>query len=105
MGREGLFVNDTELAAIFKALSHPARLQIIRHLMTAERCICGEIVEILPLAQSTVSQHLKQLQSAGLIQGEIDGPRRCYCLDRAQWRAFTESTRALLATRLMETLP
>ena len=73
---------DERLASLCKALGHPARVAILRHLLQVDRCICGEIVNILPLAQSTVSQHLKQLKEAGLIRGEIEGPRICYCADR-----------------------
>jgi ArsR family transcriptional regulator len=72
---------DGELARFAKALGHPARVQILRLLARKETCVCGEIVEQLPLAQSTVSQHLKLLGDAGLIRGEIDGPRTCYCID------------------------
>lgn len=72
---------DDEIAAFAKALAHPARVQILRLLVRRGMCICGEIVDELPLAQSTVSQHLKVLKEAGLIQGEIDGPRTCYCVD------------------------
>ena len=72
---------DAELAALAKAIGHPARVRILRILVRRESCICGEIVEELPLAQSTVSQHLKILKDAGLIRGEIDGPRVCYCVD------------------------
>ncbi|MBR9984946.1 MAG: winged helix-turn-helix transcriptional regulator [Desulfosarcina sp.] len=68
-------------AGICKALGHPARIRIIEHLRAIDRCICGEIVQILPLAQSTVSQHLKVLKAAGLVKGEVEGPRTCYCLD------------------------
>jgi len=70
-----------ELAGLFKALAHPVRLKIIDHLKKVNCCICGEIVEILPLSQSTVSQHLKHLKAAGLVKGEIEGPRTCYCID------------------------
>ena len=70
-----------QLAAQAKALSHPARLEILRVLAERETCICGEIVADLPLAQSTVSRHLKVLKEAGLVQGTIDGPSVCYCLD------------------------
>ena len=73
---------DRQLATLCKALGHPARVAILRHLLQVDRCICGEIVSIIPLAQSTVSQHLKQLKDAGLIRGEIEGPRICYCADR-----------------------
>jgi DNA-binding transcriptional ArsR family regulator len=72
---------DEELAALSKAVGHPARVQILRLLARREECICGDIVDELPLAQSTVSQHLKVLKEAGLIRGEIDGPRVCYCIE------------------------
>ena len=72
---------DEELALLAKALGHPARVQIMRLLVRREACICGDIVDELPLAQSTVSQHLKVLKEAGLIRGQIDGPRTCYCVE------------------------
>jgi ArsR family transcriptional regulator len=72
---------DAELATLTKALGHPARVQIMRLLVRREACICGDIVDELPLAQSTVSQHLKVLKAAGLVKGEIDGPRVCYCVE------------------------
>jgi ArsR family transcriptional regulator len=72
---------DEELAAFARALGHPARVQIMRLLVRREGCVCGDIVDELPLAQSTVSQHLKVLKDAGLIRGEIDGPRTCYCVE------------------------
>ena len=72
---------EEELAMLAKALGHPARVQILRLLTNRVSCVCGEIVDQLPLAQSTVSQHLKVLKDAGLIRGEIDGPRICYCLE------------------------
>jgi ArsR family transcriptional regulator len=72
---------NERLAALAKALGHPARVAIVRLLMRRESCVCGEIVDELPLAQSTVSQHLKQLKEAGIIRGEIDGPRVCYCVE------------------------
>jgi ArsR family transcriptional regulator len=72
---------DEELAALTKALGHPARVQIMRLLVRREACICGDIVDEIPLAQSTVSQHLKVLKEAGLIRGDIDGPRVCYCVE------------------------
>lgn len=72
--------NET-LARLAKALGHPARVAILRLLLGRESCVCGEIVDELPLAQSTVSQHLKQLKAAGLVQGTVDGPRVCYCVD------------------------
>ena len=72
---------DEELALLSKALGHPVRVQIVRLLTLRESCVCGDIVKELPLAQSTVSQHLKVLKDVGLIRGEIDGPRTCYCLE------------------------
>lgn len=76
---------EQDLANFAKAISHPARIAILKVLAQRQECICGEIVEVLPLAQSTVSQHLKELQKAGLIKGTIDGPRSCYCID---WETF-----------------
>lgn len=73
--------SDIQLANIAKALSHPARVKILRLLNQADRCIVGDLVEALPLSQSTVSQHLKELKRAGLIRGEIEGPKTCYCLN------------------------
>jgi ArsR family transcriptional regulator len=72
---------DAELALLAKAVGHPARVQILRLLVRREACVCGDIVDELPLAQSTVSQHLKVLKDAGLIRGDIDGPRVCYCVE------------------------
>ena len=76
------------LAKYAKALSHPARLAIVEKLAKQKSCICGEIVEVLPLAQSTVSQHLKSLKDAGLIKGEIEGLKSCYCLDDKAFEEF-----------------
>ncbi len=72
---------DAQLSAWAKALGHPARLMILRLLAARNACICGDIVGELPLAQATVSQHLKVLKDAGFISGEIDGARVCYCLN------------------------
>ena len=72
---------EKNVARLAKALSHPARVAILAILAKRNECICGEIVEVLPLAQATVSQHLKELKSVGLIKGEIDGPRSCYCIN------------------------
>jgi len=82
---------DTEaFAKICKALAHPVRIKILTYLKSVNRCICGEIVDMLPLAQSTVSQHLKHLKAAGLIQGEIEGPRTCYCIDATVLERFKQ---------------
>jgi len=72
---------DMWLADIAKALSHPARIQILKILTGLDVCMCGDIVDLLPLSQSTVSQHLKELKRVGLIKGEIEGPKVCYCVD------------------------
>ena len=72
---------DNSLADQLKALAHPARLEILQVLARRRRCVCGEVVKVMPLAQATVSQHLKVLKDAGLIRGEIEGRNSCYCLD------------------------
>lgn len=69
------------LAKLAWAVAHPARVRIVQLLLSRTSCVCGEIVEEMPLAQSTVSQHLKILKDSGLVQGEIDGPRICYCIN------------------------
>ena len=84
---------DEELAALGKAIGHPARVQILRLLDRRTACICSDIVEEIPLAQSTVSQHLKVLKEAGLIRGDVDGPRVCYCIEPRALRRL----RALVA--------
>jgi ArsR family transcriptional regulator len=71
-----------DFAKLAWAIAHPARVQIVRLLIGREACVCGEIVDQLPLAQSTVSQHLKILKESGLIQGAVDGPKVCYCINR-----------------------
>lgn len=85
---------DELLARLAKALGHPIRIAILRRLARVEGCYVGQIVEELPLAQSTVSQHLKQLRDAGLIRGEIEGPRVCYCIEPAvlaQFKALVDT--------------
>ena len=86
---------DAEFATLAKALGHPARVQILRFLLSQDSCMCGDIVEHLPLAQSTVSQHLKLLKAAGLIRGTIDGPRVCYCVETAALERFKQLASAL----------
>jgi DNA-binding transcriptional ArsR family regulator len=83
--KEEFTQKEQDLAHFAKAMAHPARIAILKVLAQRNECICGEIVELLPLAQSTVSQHLKELKTAGLITGTIDGPRSCYCIN---WKAF-----------------
>lgn len=86
---------DMELAKLAKALGHPARVAIVRHLLGKGECDCGSIVGRLPLAQATVSQHLKVLKEAGWIQGSIDGPRVCYCARPETARRFLALAREL----------
>lgn len=69
------------LAGFAKAIAHPARIEILKVLAEKNQCICGEIVEVMPLSQSTVSQHLKALKKAGIVQGEVEGVRSCYCIN------------------------
>ncbi len=80
-------VKENRLAKYGKALSHPARIAILKLLAQKQTCVCGDIVDELPLSQSTVSQHLKELKEAGLIKGEIEGAKVCYCIDEKEWRA------------------
>ncbi|MEO5650383.1 MAG: metalloregulator ArsR/SmtB family transcription factor [Ginsengibacter sp.] len=87
---EEFTLKDNRIAKYAKALSHPARIAILRLLIKKQSCICGDIVEELPLSQSTVSQHLKELKEAGLIQGDIEGARVCYCIDKKEWKAAKE---------------
>lgn len=82
---EDFSTKDVTIAKYAKALSHPARISILNLLIQKQTCICGDIVEELPLAQSTVSQHLKVLKEAGLIKGEIEGSTVCYCIDEEEW--------------------
>ena len=76
---------QNDLAVITKALGHPARIAILQFLAKTKSCVCGDIVNELPLSQSTVSQHLSELKKAGLIKGDIDGPSVCYCIDTKTW--------------------
>lgn len=88
--------SQKRVAELMKAFGHPARVAIIQLLAERESCICGDITEELPLAQSTVSQHLKALKKAGIIKGEIDGVRTCYCLNEEGVREMEELFTPLL---------
>lgn len=83
--KEAFGKKEIELADFANAISHPARVLILKTLAKSDSCICGEIVEALPLAQATVSQHLKELKNAGLIKGTISGTKSCYCIN---WKTF-----------------
>lgn len=81
---------QNDLAVLAKALGHPARIAILQFLVKTKACICGDIVDELPLSQSTVSQHLNELKKAGLIQGNIEGPSVCYCINERAWKKASE---------------
>lgn len=83
------------LAKYAKALAHPARIAILQFLAKKQTCICGDIVGEIPLSQSTVSQHLKELKEAGLIKGDIEGAKVCYCIDEKEWKAAQQSLNKL----------
>jgi len=95
---EEFTVKQNKIAKYAKALGHPARVAIIELLVKKQACICGDIVDVLPLSQSTVSQHLKELKESGLIKGDIDGVKVCYCIDEKEW----ENAKSYL-TSLFET--
>lgn len=88
-------VDDEQLAAMAKALGHPARVRILRLLVARNACVTGDLVAELPLAQSTVSEHLRILREAGLIQGEIEGPRTSYCVNRVGLAALQRAVLSL----------
>ncbi len=82
---EKFSLEQNKLADFAKAFGHPARIAIIQHLLKVNACVCGDLVEELPLSQSTVSQHLKELKKAGIIKGEMEGTKVCYCMDEKAW--------------------
>jgi DNA-binding transcriptional ArsR family regulator len=88
---------DVTVAKYAKALGHPARIAILRILLERQACICSDIVEELPLSQSTVSQHLKELKEAGLIKGDIEGKKICYCIDAVAWQQAQQLLQVLFA--------
>ena len=77
---------QNQIASIAKALAHPARIAILEFLLQHQSCICNDLVQELPLAQSTITQHLRELKAVGLIKGEIEGPKMNYCIDAAAWQ-------------------
>ena len=93
---------QNELAILAKAMGHPARIAIIEFLLKTESCICGDIVNELPLAQPTVSQHLKELKNAGLIKGNIEGTSICYCINEVGFnrlKSFFQNINEYLSTK------
>jgi len=81
---------QNKLATMLKALAHPARIAILQQIINANACICGDLVDELGLAQATISQHLKELKTAGLIQGTIEGVSICYCIEPKAWKLLSE---------------
>jgi len=81
---------QNRLAIMLKALAHPARIAILQQIIKANACICGDLVGELGLAQATISQHLKELKNAGLIQGTIEGASVCYCIEPGAWKLLSE---------------
>ncbi|MCC5928623.1 MAG: winged helix-turn-helix transcriptional regulator [Cyclobacteriaceae bacterium] len=90
---------QNKIASYAKALAHPARIAIIQMLISRQACICNELVDELPLSQSTISQHLKELKTAGLIKGEIERPRINYCIDREAWAEAQQLLQDLFAAK------
>lgn len=84
------------VAAICKALGHPARIAILEHLIQTNTCITGDLVEVLPLSQATVSQHLKELKNMGVIQGTIEGTSVCYCINESKWNEIAQTLNLML---------
>lgn len=82
---EAFAERQNAVADFARAIGHPARVAILEHLIRTDTCICGDLVDVLPLAQATVSQHLRELKDAGLIKGNIQGTSVCYCLDKERW--------------------
>ncbi len=81
---------QNKLSTMLKALAHPARIAIIEHLINSNSCICGDLVEELGLAQATISQHLKELKTAGFIKGTVEGTSICYCIDDKVWKQYKQ---------------
>ncbi len=96
--KEEFSQQQNRLAGYAKALAHPARVAIVEYLSKTRACMCGDIVDELPLSQSTVSQHLKELKNAGLIKGEIEGTSVCYCLDERGWNDMQSMLGGFLMT-------
>jgi predicted transcriptional regulator len=89
--KSALFTKQqNDMAGMAKALAHPARIAILQHLVKKNACICGDLVDELGLAQATISQHLKELKTAGIIRGSIEGASVCYCIDPVTWKKFRD---------------
>jgi DNA-binding transcriptional ArsR family regulator len=88
---------QNRLASMMKALAHPARIAILQELIKTNACVCGDLVGELGLAQATISQHLKELKNAGLIKGNIEGTRVCYCINNKVWKQYIKEFESLFA--------
>ncbi|HUH18542.1 metalloregulator ArsR/SmtB family transcription factor [Albibacterium sp.] len=89
---------QNQLATLLKAIAHPARIAILQQIISANACICGELVDELGLAQATISQHLKELKNAGIIQGTIEGVKVCYCIEPKTWTLLESLLGSFLAS-------
>jgi predicted transcriptional regulator len=94
---------QNRLAVMLKAIAHPARIAILQHLINTNACICGDLVDELGLAQATISQHLKELKNAGLIQGTIEGVSVCYCINPTVWNELKEQLSGFFASYNLKT--
>jgi ArsR family transcriptional regulator, lead/cadmium/zinc/bismuth-responsive transcriptional repressor len=90
--------NQNRKAELYKALGHPARIAIIEFLIQQDSCVCGDIVDELPLSQSTISQHLKELKKVGIIKGDIEGVKTCYCIDAEVWAELDDVSRLMMSS-------
>ncbi len=98
-----IFTNEqNQLAVMLKALAHPARIAILQQLIKTNTCVCGSLVDELGLAQATISQHLKELKNAGLIQGTIDGVSVCYCIEPKAWQLLQDQLGAFMQSYIGE---
>lgn len=89
--RTEIFTQEqNQLSLLLKAMAHPARIAILQRILISNTCICGDLVEELGLAQATISQHLKELKNAGIIQGTIEGVSVCYCINPSVWNSLKE---------------
>lgn len=96
--KSSLFTDyHNKIASMAKAIGHPARVAILEHIIQKGSCVCGDLVEELPLSQSTISQHLKSMKDAGIIRGEVDGPYRCYCIDMESCTALMQHLKSIFS--------
>lgn len=89
---------QNQLSLLLKAMAHPARIAILQQIIAAKACICGDLVEELGLAQATISQHLKELKNAGIIQGTIEGVKVCYCINPKTWQLLEKELGSFLGS-------